>query len=303
MDMDDKEFRDGYEINPKQKKIWNVELDLLKIFLEVCGKYDIQVQVFAGTLLGAVRHKGFIPWDDDADVCMDRANFNRLLKLPRDAFPAPYFLQTPYNDQRFYTPFVRFRNSETTGIIRWNNSPDYNNGIYIDVFVLDGKPYGCLERIHAILLANSKALISRKQNLLMKTQQDAHRNARSLRGILAEVLCRVLSLDSLIRIHQFVMGLFTPLTRRVTLISHPKSFSDKYWMFKQELKDTVELEFEGFRVPAPQNYDAILTRIYGDYMKFPPASERGKWHEDMIYFDPDRPYKETYARGFKWFLQ
>ena len=121
----------------KTKKIWAVELDLMNELLRVCNKYDIKIFAFGGTLLGAVRHHGFIPWDDDMDFCMDRANYNELLKHC-DEFKHPYFLQFAQSDEKYFFGYARLRNSNTTGIIEWNRSPDYNNGIYIDIFVLDG---------------------------------------------------------------------------------------------------------------------------------------------------------------------
>ena len=134
----EEEERDGYVVDKKAKQIWAVELDLLNELLNVCKKYEIEVYAFAGTLLGAVRHKGFIPWDDDVDVCMTRENFERLLNIADKEFQYPYFLQTALNDRKFFLGYARLRNSETTGVIQWNRSPEYNNGIYIDIFVLDG---------------------------------------------------------------------------------------------------------------------------------------------------------------------
>ena len=92
------EDRDGYHIVEKQKKIWAVELDLLKEFFRVCRKYDIKAHVCLGTLLGAVRHKGFIPWDDDVDVWMTRAEFRRFESVAAREFSHPYFFQTLKTD-------------------------------------------------------------------------------------------------------------------------------------------------------------------------------------------------------------
>ena len=136
----EKEVRCGYEVSEKLKKIWAVELDLLNELLDVCKKHGINVQVFAGTLLGAVRHKGFIPWDDDVDVAMSREDFKKLCAVAPDEFKEPYFFQTALNDRKHFFGFGRLRNCLTTGVIRGHESPDYNNGIYIDVFPLDGFP-------------------------------------------------------------------------------------------------------------------------------------------------------------------
>ena len=83
------EIRDGYTVTTKQKKIWAVEMDLLDQLLKVCKKHDIKVIIYAGTLLGAIRHKGFIPWDDDIDVALTRPEYEKLLKVAPEEFKAP----------------------------------------------------------------------------------------------------------------------------------------------------------------------------------------------------------------------
>lgn len=282
------EVRCGYDICVKQKKIWAIELDLLKLLLDVCKKYDIQLQVFAGTLLGAVRHKGFIPWDDDVDVCMDRKNFNKLLKVPKDEFPEPYFLQTCYNDRKFYTPYARLRNSKTTGVVSWNDSVEYNNGIYIDVFVLDGLVSGVLRKVQ-------QKLINIALRLIEKAKLTNVGAPRSIQGVFYRMVSPLLSLDFCMRFHQWLLSALTPISKRLSFLTHPENQISKYWIFKEEFADSIELKFEGLSVPAPRNYDGVLRRMYGDYMKYPPASERGAWHEGVIHFDPDIQYATYFA--------
>ena len=286
------EERNGYYVDEKLKKIWAIELDLLKKFTDLCLKNGIHFQIFAGTLLGAVRHKGFIPWDDDVDVCLDRKNFKKLMRMADKFSEFPYFLQTPDNDLRFYTPYIRFRNSQTTAIIRNNNSPLYNNGIYIDVFVMDGLPRGIIQRFHAKVINWARRAVERK--LEGKSQR-----RETITGKLFSLVERFVTLRQCKWFHQFVLGLATPFVRRISMQTHSERFSTKYWLYKDELLDTEMIDFEGIKVPAPKQYDVILKRLYGDYNQFPPRNERGKWHEGEIFFDPDTPYTKVFAKGYQ----
>ena len=133
----EEEVRCGYRVTEKLKKIWAVELDLLNEFQRVCKKHNIKFTIFGGTLLGAVRHKGFVPWDDDLDVAMTRVEFDKLCRIAETEFDYPYFFQTALTDRRYFFSYARLRNSETTAIISGNGTPDYNNGVYIDIYVLE----------------------------------------------------------------------------------------------------------------------------------------------------------------------
>ena len=92
------EERCGYYVSPEMKKVWAVELDLLSEFARVCKKHNLKWWICYGTLLGAVRHKGFIPWDDDVDVVMMRSEYDKLCEVSREEFRHPYSLQFYNND-------------------------------------------------------------------------------------------------------------------------------------------------------------------------------------------------------------
>ena len=89
----EKEIRNGYEISADMKKVWAVEMELLKKLLEVCEKHHLRIWAEGGTLLGAVREKGFIPWDDDIDMAMPREDYDKLQTIAKDQFKAPFFFQ------------------------------------------------------------------------------------------------------------------------------------------------------------------------------------------------------------------
>ena len=136
------EIRHKYKISTKQKKIWANCLNLLEKFMEVCDRNNIKWVVDAGTLLGAVRHKGFIPWDTDVDICMSRENYEKL-KLCAHEFEEPFYLQYLLDDCRrdYCGGYVKLRNSNSTGCSRYRTDHlqyGFNGGGFIDIFILDG---------------------------------------------------------------------------------------------------------------------------------------------------------------------
>ena len=138
----DEEVRCGYLVNHEMKKAWAVMLDLLAEFDRVCKKHNIRYFASGGTMLGAVRHKGFIPWDDDIDVMMERTDYEKLCKVGPSEFKHPYFLQNKYTDPECPDIMSKLRNSETTAFfgVEEHGFMKYNKGIFMDIFPLDKIP-------------------------------------------------------------------------------------------------------------------------------------------------------------------
>lgn len=135
------EEREGYLVSAKMKELWAVQLDLLCEFDRVCKKYNLKYILEHGTLLGAIRHKGYIPWDDDLDVSMLREDYDKLVEVGAKEFREPYFFQNrDYNG--YDTALARLRRSGTTFIMMANtkHNTSYNQGIFIDIFVFDKMP-------------------------------------------------------------------------------------------------------------------------------------------------------------------
>lgn len=277
-----------YFVSEKKKKVWAVEIDLLNELLRVCRKHNIKVFVYAGTLLGAVRHNGFIPWDDDLDVCMDRENYEKLLSIASKEFSHPYFLQNAITDNQFFIGYSRLRNSDTTGIIKWNNSKDYNNGIYIDIVPMDG--YIDNQKIIKKLFKH-RARIERLIGIVI-CQPKGHSVKQIIKRFLKRVLKTFVGYQRLVAKYDKVLKTYNNKTNKITILSDSPIFS-KYWCYKSDLLEETTIRFENIEVPIPKNYDAILKNLYGDYWILPPKEKRGEWHKGKIFFDPDTPYLKT----------
>ena len=115
------EVRSGYQVPSESKKLWAVELDLLNEFKRVCKEYGIRYYAVGGTLIGAARHNGFIPWDDDIDVAMMWDDFKKFMEIAPYEFKYPYFFQSYKTDDMTEVSHARIRNSMSTGFTQWEH--------------------------------------------------------------------------------------------------------------------------------------------------------------------------------------
>lgn len=290
MDFWAAETRCEYLVSEKQKKVWAVQLDLLQKLLSVCERHKIEIMAFGGTLLGAVRHKGFIPWDDDIDVALTRDNYEKLCVIAEREFDHPYFFQTALSDTKCFFPAARLRNSLTTAAIVGQGTADYNNGIYIDIFALDGisdctiKKWvqNCLVRVIGSLL-----------NLYFVRPIQEAKWKEIIKGVLRP-FAHCLKYETIFKIYKKALMLYNFSSSKIGLVAHGRWFRERYWIKRSEIEELVPMEFENIQVPVPRDWDGVLSRTYGKYREFPPASQRGAWHDGQIVFDPDLPYVEYF---------
>ena len=291
----DEEVRDGFVVTNKLKKIWAIEIDLYFQFARICEKYGIRFQLFAGSLLGAVRHRGFIPWDDDFDVAMTRDEYKKFLKVAQEELAYPYFLQTALTDRRYFFGYARLRNSETTGVISWYSSTSYNNGIYLDIYVLDGRAETAVQNF----IQTKLKWIAMK--LLLATARPD--NTRKLACVFYDCIwpfASIIPYTLRVRFYDYVLSMYGRNPKHWNHTTHGdytyNNITAEQWC------NTQLIPFEWFEVPVPTDYDGVLKKIYGDYMKLPPVEVRGKWHESIVHFEPDVPYAEyllKYGCAFK----
>ncbi len=285
------EVRCEFRVDTERKKIWAIELDMLLKFDAVCRKHGLEYFLCGGSLLGAVRHKGFIPWDDDLDVEMFRPDYEKFLALSEE-FEYPYFLQTPYTDKNAYFSYAKLRNSNTTGLNKRFEFQDMNQGILMDIFPVDyvrgGVSRQDFERIRALCIENGTYM--RKSNPCL-SEADKKR-VREWSG--RDPLQVYEEIQSIARRYEGQETEYCMLAVE-TMFDY-----DHKLMYAADYRDLVLCDFEGFEFPIPAGYDRILSICYGDYMKYPPVEERGAWHADSLIFEPDVPYRyflAGYRRG------
>lgn len=275
-----REVRCGYEVSEKVKKIWAVELNLLEYFDNLCREYHLRYFADYGTLLGAVRHQGFIPWDDDIDVVMFRDDYEKLKTIAPGVVCQPYFFQNAYTDDMIGA-FSKLRDSRTTAIEFPDASPDYNQGIFIDIFPLDSVPDG----------ASTDSVIGEIQREIWMSVVEP----QAFMGMIDQG--RKPALD----VSLFTELLKRPIRERIKMLEEfnisqfgksdkVQFITDFLWDYpglpREWYADIVYLPFENIMVPAPAGYDNILRQRYGDYMK---PVQGASLHEGL-FWDPDEPY-------------
>lgn len=267
------------------KKIWAVELDLLVVFLDYCHKHNLRCWVEGGTLLGAVRHKGFIPWDDDVDLCMPREDYDRMCAIGNDGIEEPYFLQTAYSDIDYHRGHAQFRRSDTAAIRPSDCYQPFNQGVFIDIFPLDAAPDDrqlvhdhrkrCLKVLKFLKAKNTHCITSGRLTLIFRKLK-----AKYVVGKYGWVAIYQKAEDEMRALAAYPHSKVGELT---------SLGEDKLWD-KHVFEDTVMLPFENIMVPAPQGWDEFLRVSFGnDYMT---PVKAPSMHGSVV-FDTERSYREV----------
>ena len=291
------EERDGYWVSAEMKKVWAVELDLLNAFAQVCSEYHLKWFAHAGTMLGAVRHHGFIPWDDDIDVMMPRDDYNRLIEIGPQVFSSPYFLQNEESDHFFCRVFSRLRNNDTTAIqIREKEYCfPYNQGIFIDIFPLDNIPDNQIELtpfLDQIHFYESHEWIMRNMVHFYRPKKGKGLSKR-LNYYLKHIWFKYFArregdYKELLRAHVELMTAYNKSeTQRIgEIVISPlgRHIWEKEWLLSP-----VYVPFEMLSIPIPIGYNQCLTASYGEDWQSP--KQQGNYHGQII-FDTNRPYTE-----------
>ncbi len=254
-----------------------LQLTQLEILIEldrVCRKNNIKYCLACGTLLGAIRHEGFIPWDDDIDVWMLRCEYERFCKICEKDLDKKYFFQNWDTDPYFNSAYGKIRKKGTRYIRAGQERMKYKDGIYIDILPLDNLPDQYWARWRMIV----KAWLYRKLTY-------AQAGAMCEKNLFKRIGYFILSLYPVKRAKREFYRLLTRYDNKETL--YCKCLGDvnfnPHW--KDDFRELIEWQFEGHLFYVPARYDSLLKNNIGiDYMTLPPIEKR-RPHADFSYID------------------
>lgn len=286
------EVRCDTYIGIEMKQVWFIELQMLEKFIELCETYHLAYQMVGGSLLGAIRHKGFIPWDDDIDVGMPRPDYDRFVEISRQELEYPYFLQTPLTDPGRNIDYVQIRNSRTTAIdLRYvDEHCIFNQGIFIDIFPIDA--------------VGTEEILKRQE----KQQQIIRRMYAStfkknavgkgkIKHCISKAIYKVIGAELIDKKRNDIFrNVDINSSSEMGLVSFLFNNNRRNYWKKEWLQDCITVPFEFLQVKVPKEYERVLTKTYGDWRIF----EKGTAMHNGIDFEPSKPYQQVLKDKYKY---
>lgn len=297
-DIDRDEMRSGFLVTSHRKKLWNAQIGLINEFARICKKHNLRWFAFYGTLLGAARHKGFIPWDDDVDFIMFRTDYEKFKRVAPAEIKSPYFFDAWFNykleseqdktsnaddDLQLVTleqeknvagwypfwPMIKIRDSRTS-MIQWSERCHVNQGIWIDIFPFDpAPPFAEEKRTMNFYVARELFLATALPN---KMRQTLAQNKKTL--IKCQDLEKFLELthkERALQFENFMLKNYFESERTVEFREWIFNFRPNIACAMSDFEETIYLPFEKIELPVPVGYENTLTASYGN------------WHEMVKY--------------------
>lgn len=260
------------------KKMQGVILNILKAIHKVCEEHNLKYYLIAGTMLGAVRHKGFIPWDDDADIALPREDYNLLVANAKEWLPEQYELVSYSKDTNYPYAFARIQDKNTTYILR--RCFDFVGGVPVDVFPLDGMTQSKWKRF----------LHYRKYSFAVKMMYfstvDPYKHGKGLESLFVRLCRNIVPKMWAFRLADKIQQEYSIASE--ALIADHDNKPYRGILDKNVYGTPTPISFEGEILYGVEHPDAYLSYCYGDYMKMP----KEKPLQNFRYMDLSKPYRE-----------
>lgn len=253
---------DQFDIELAQKRM----LEILEEIDRICKANNIKYILDGGTMLGAIRHEGFIPWDNDLDIAMLRKDYELFIAACNDQLSTRFFLQTNQTEKNYPLNFAKMTMNDTVYKSKLFKDMNIHHGIYIDIFPIDNI-YRPLKAIHC--------RISTIINSIRWCKLGLYDN--KMKSIIYKPFT-ILPIETINRISEIIMQLFVNhKTKYVYKVCHPSKNKKIYE--KKYHEEIIYVDFCNGKYPVPKDYDEFLIERYGDYMKYPPIEKQKPDHE------------------------
>lgn len=249
--------------------IKDVELLILKDFIDICDENNIDYYLFFGTEIGAVRHQGFIPWDDDIDVMMFREDYEKFLKIMEDMDCEKYTVFDIRYNENYFFQFGRLSLNGTYWAEYWDSQVDFKLGVHIDLFILDKVPNNKFKR----LLYMRRCLLLCKLCSISSIKID---EGSGLVKLIANTLHSIFNVIGLTPKHyqKKLLKLFRKYENSDNIYYADLTMNEQPYFKLEDFKPAKLAKFEDICAKIPNNQEATLGQIFGDYMQLPPEEER-----------------------------
>ena len=287
-------------VSNKRRSVWNVELELLEAVKSICERHNLVYYADGGTLLGAVRHSGFIPWDDDLDISMMREDYDKFIAYAQQELPDGFFLQTPETEEDYFYGHAKIRKNNTTAIryIQYIEKYKHHQGVFIDIFPLDNVPdVFLIRKTHKWLSIKIMQIIYYAKYYYRQNKHSLITKIKHMISVIA--LPTNNSVRRLFKIYEWWYKL--PNRKKTKMVGTTSTYYfleqtntwNRSWFGKP-----VSVKFEDTLIGIPCEFDKVLTKTFGDYHTPVIAPSQ---HGD-VFFDLDHDYKE-YFDGTRSFTQ